>query len=90
MNSVEAMNLLRQAGFKLVLHWMPNLHGATVESDLEDFRRLFADPALCPDELKIYSTQLLPNAASPNPPESTGIRTLSETVTTSGSSTRTP
>ena len=58
----EAMNLLRQAGFKLVLHWMPNLHGATVESDLEDFRRLFSDPALCPDELKIYSTQLLPNA----------------------------
>jgi elongator complex protein 3 len=58
----DAMDLLRQAGFKLVLHWMPNLHGATVESDLEDFRRLFADPSLCPDEIKIYSTQLLPNA----------------------------
>ena len=35
----KAMNLLRGAGFKLVLHWMPNLHGATVESDLEDFGR---------------------------------------------------
>jgi elongator complex protein 3 len=58
----DAMNLLRQAGFKLVLHWMPNLHGATVDGDLEDFARLFSDPALCPDELKIYSTQLLPNA----------------------------
>lgn len=58
----DAMNLLRQAGFKLVLHWMPNLHGATVDGDLEDFARLFSDPALCPDEIKIYSTQLLPNA----------------------------
>jgi elongator complex protein 3 len=58
----DAMNQLRGAGFKLVLHWMPNLHGATVESDLEDFGRLYSDPALCPDEIKIYSTQLLPNA----------------------------
>jgi elongator complex protein 3 len=58
----DAMNELRRAGFKLVLHWMPNLHGATVESDREDFRKLFSDPALRPDELKIYSTQLLPNA----------------------------
>lgn len=57
-----AMVRLRAAGFKLVLHWMPNLHGATVASDLDDFRRLWDDLALRPDELKIYSTQLLPNA----------------------------
>ena len=41
---------------------MPNLLGATCAGDREDFRRLFADPAFRPDELKIYSTQLLPNA----------------------------
>lgn len=58
----RAMRLLRAAGFKLVLHWMPNLKGATPRSDREDFRRLFDDVALRPDELKIYSTQLLPNA----------------------------
>jgi elongator complex protein 3 len=58
----DAMIRLRAAGFKLVLHWMPNLHGATVESDREDFARLWDDEALRPDELKIYSTQLLPNA----------------------------
>lgn len=58
----DAMVRLRAAGFKLVLHWMPNLHGATVESDREDFARLWEDEALRPDELKIYSTQLLPNA----------------------------
>jgi len=53
------MRLLRLAGFKIVVHWMPNLLGATPESDLEDFRRLWDDPALRPDELKIYPTALL-------------------------------
>lgn len=55
----QAMRLLRLAGFKIVVHWMPNLLGATPESDLADFRRLWDDPALRPDELKIYPTLLL-------------------------------
>jgi len=58
----QAMRLLRAAGFKLVLHWMPNLWGATLASDREDFARLWSDPALRPDEIKIYSTALLENA----------------------------
>jgi elongator complex protein 3 len=49
--------LLRAAGFKIVLHWMPNLLGATMESDREDFGRLW--DGFAPDELKIYPTQLL-------------------------------
>ncbi|MCX7681025.1 MAG: tRNA uridine(34) 5-carboxymethylaminomethyl modification radical SAM/GNAT enzyme Elp3, partial [Anaerolineae bacterium] len=57
----QAMRLLRLAGFKIVVHWMPNLLGATPESDEEDFRRLWEDPALRPDELKIYPTVLLEN-----------------------------
>jgi elongator complex protein 3 len=57
----RAVRLLRLAGFKLHLHWMPNLLGATPESDLADFRRLWDDPALRPDELKIYPTALLRN-----------------------------
>ena len=57
----RAMRLLRLAGFKIVVHWMPNLLGATPESDLEDFGRLWSDPAICPDELKIYPTALLPD-----------------------------
>ncbi|MCX7683474.1 MAG: GNAT family N-acetyltransferase, partial [Anaerolineae bacterium] len=36
---------------------------ATPESDEEDFRRLWEDPALRPDELKIYPTVLLENTA---------------------------
>jgi elongator complex protein 3 len=56
----RATALLRAAGFKIVLHWMPNLLGATPESDREDFARLWTD--FCPDEIKIYPNQLLANA----------------------------
>ena len=56
----RAMRLLRLAGFKTVVHWMPNLLGATPETDTADFRRLWDDPSMRPDELKIYPTALLP------------------------------
>jgi elongator complex protein 3 len=56
----RAVALLRAAGFKIVLHWMPNLLGATLESDRQDFARLWTD--FCPDEIKIYPNQLLANA----------------------------
>ncbi len=56
----QAVSLLRAAGFKIVLHWMPNLLGATPESDRVDFARLWND--FCPDEIKIYPNQLLANA----------------------------
>jgi elongator complex protein 3 len=56
----KAVALLRAAGFKIVLHWMPNLLGATPESDRADFARLWE--GFCPDEIKIYPNQLLANA----------------------------
>jgi elongator complex protein 3 len=40
---------------------MPNLLGATPESDRADFARLWDDPALRPDELKIYPCSLIAN-----------------------------
>ena len=55
----DAVRQLRTAGFKIVLHWMPNLLGATLESDREDFARLWDDVDLRPDEIKIYPCQLL-------------------------------
>ncbi|MBI5650252.1 MAG: tRNA uridine(34) 5-carboxymethylaminomethyl modification radical SAM/GNAT enzyme Elp3 [Chloroflexi bacterium] len=55
----RAIRLLRLAGFKLHLHWMPNLLGATPESDRTDFARLWNDPAYRPDELKIYPCGLI-------------------------------
>jgi elongator complex protein 3 len=57
-----AMTALRSAGFKLVLHWMPNLLGSTPERDRLDFSRLWSDEALRPDEIKIYPCSLLENA----------------------------
>ena len=57
----HAISLLRAAGFKIVLHWMPNLLGATPQSDAADFARLWDDPGLRPDEIKIYPCQLLEN-----------------------------
>jgi len=56
----DAVNLLRAAGYKIVLHWMPNLLGATLQSDRQDFARLW--DGYCPDEIKIYPNQLLKNA----------------------------
>ena len=58
--TLRATALLRAAGFKIVLHWMPNLLGATPDSDRADFARLWGD--FCPDEIKIYPNQLLANA----------------------------
>lgn len=58
----EAFRLLRLAGFKIHGHWMANLLGATPESDVEDYGRLWSDPAIRPDELKIYPCMLVGNA----------------------------
>jgi len=56
----RATALLRAAGFKIVLHWMPNLLGATPDTDRTDFARMW--DGFCPDEIKIYPNQLLANA----------------------------
>ena len=60
-DTLRAVSMLRAAGFKIVLHWMPNLLGATPESDREDFARLW-NGGFAPDEIKIYPTQLLESA----------------------------
>ncbi|MEX2209072.1 MAG: tRNA uridine(34) 5-carboxymethylaminomethyl modification radical SAM/GNAT enzyme Elp3, partial [Myxococcota bacterium] len=57
--SRAAIALLRSAGFKLHAHWMPNLLGSSPDADRADYERLFGDPALRPDELKIYPCFLI-------------------------------
>lgn len=59
--TIDAVRILRAGGFKIVLHWMPNLYGADIQHDIKDFSHLWED--VCPDELKIYPTQLLKNTA---------------------------
>ncbi|MEO1088554.1 MAG: radical SAM protein, partial [Acidobacteriota bacterium] len=61
-SSRKAMVMLRSAGFKLHIHWMPNLLGAEPADDAADFVRLFDDPAIRPDELKIYPCSLIETA----------------------------
>jgi elongator complex protein 3 len=65
-DTLRACALLRAAGFKIVLHWMPNLLGADPEGDRVDFQWLWVDAAgglgLAPDEIKIYPCQLLENS----------------------------
>lgn len=58
----RAFNLLRQAGFKIHAHWMPNLYGSSVAADCEDYQRLFEDLDFKPDELKIYPCSLIESA----------------------------
>ncbi len=60
-DTLKATTLLRAAGFKIVLHWMPNLLGATLDSDRADFIKLWSE-GYAPDEIKIYPTQLLESA----------------------------
>jgi elongator complex protein 3 len=52
--------MLRDAGFKVGFHIMPNLPGSTLESDKKMFETLFADPRFRPDFLKIYPTLVTP------------------------------
>lgn len=55
----HASRLLRAAGFKLLMHWMPNLLGATPASDRQDYMRLWSDEDIRPDELKLYPCSLI-------------------------------
>jgi elongator complex protein 3 len=50
----------RDRGLKVCYHLMLGLPGMDPTRDLEDFRRLFDDPAFRPDMLKIYPTLVLP------------------------------
>ncbi len=58
----HAVKLLRQAGFKIHAHWMPNLYGSSPAADVEDYARMFDDPDFRPDELKIYPCSLIESA----------------------------
>lgn len=52
--STAATKMLKDAGFKVVAHMMPNLLGSNPDMDRESLARVFDDQAFRPDELKIY------------------------------------
>ena len=56
----HATQLMKDAGFKISYHMMPNLPGSTVERDIAMFQELFDDPAYRPDMLKVYPCMVVP------------------------------
>lgn len=52
--SIAAIKLLKDAGFKLNLHLMPNMYGSTPAKDLAMFKKIFTDGNYMPDMIKIY------------------------------------
>lgn len=56
----KATALLKDAGFKIGYHMMPNLPGSTIEIDKRMVGELFADNKYQPDYLKIYPCMVIP------------------------------
>jgi elongator complex protein 3 len=63
-DNIEAIKLLKQAGLKVCVHWMPGLTGLygkiDFDKELRMFKELFENPEYRPDELKIYPTLVIP------------------------------
>lgn len=51
---VNSTKLLKDAGFKINYHMMPNLYGSNLDKDVKMFRKLFLESRFQPDMLKIY------------------------------------
>lgn len=57
----ESFQISKDAGYKIVAHMMPGLPTVTPDEDISDFKKLFDDPQLRPDMLKIYPSLVLEN-----------------------------
>ena len=57
----QAFHNMRKYGLKISAHIMFGLYGSSTKKDLETFEKLFKDPYLRPDELKVYPTSVIPN-----------------------------
>lgn len=55
----ETIQKLKDAGFKINLHTMPNLPGSTPQRDIQMYNTIFDDPAFRPDHLKIYPCMIV-------------------------------
>lgn len=60
--TIEATRLLKDAGFKINYHMMPNLPKSNKKRDLQMFEELFTDSSFQPDMLKIYPCVLTKNS----------------------------
>ena len=60
--TIRATQLLKDAGFKVCYHMMPNLPGSDIKKDEKMFKELFSNPDFQPDLLKIYPCVVLKEA----------------------------
>ena len=51
---VEATQIAKDSGLKIVYHMMPGMPGSNPKKDLEAFKRIFNDQDFKPDMIKIY------------------------------------
>jgi elongator complex protein 3 len=58
----KATALLRGYGFKIDFHLMPQLPGSTPAKDYKMFEKIFSDPDLRPDMIKIYPCTVVKNS----------------------------
>ncbi|PJC38915.1 tRNA uridine(34) 5-carboxymethylaminomethyl modification radical SAM/GNAT enzyme Elp3 [Candidatus Peregrinibacteria bacterium CG_4_9_14_0_2_um_filter_38_9] len=58
----DATGLLKDSGFKIGYHMMPNLPGSTPDFDKKMVGELFTDSGFQPDYLKIYPCVVVPKA----------------------------
>ena len=61
-DTIKATKLLKNAGFKVCYHMMPNLPGSNLKKDLQIFKKLFSDQNFKPDYLKIYPCVVVKNS----------------------------
>lgn len=59
-DTIRAIRLLKETGFKVDIHLMPDLPGATPEIDRQMFQLVLSDPDLQADQWKIYPTSVTP------------------------------
>jgi len=59
---IRATRLLKDWGFKVVYHIMPNLPGSSPAKDLLAAKTIFSDPCFQPDQIKIYPLVVLKTA----------------------------
>jgi elongator complex protein 3 len=58
-DTTRATKLLKNAGFKICYHLMPNLYGSNLERDKDMFREVFENPDFKPDYIKIYPCMVI-------------------------------
>jgi len=59
---IKATRLLKDSGYKVFYHIMPNLIGSSLKKDLKLFKKLFSDSQFKPDGIKIYPCQVIQGA----------------------------